>query len=163
MDAVAHLRVLIRNVLRPEAAVDRLPGLASIVRAEGARGGDGNEDALRICGIDEDGVETHAAGARLPGRARAMVAQAGELAPGVAAILGVKERCVLRTGVKCLRAGERWLQVPDTLELPRVRRAVVPLVRSGDAVVEEFVADRVPGKTTVIRPLHHLPKPARGL
>src|SRR6187402_2929528 len=98
MDAVAHLRVLIRNVLRPEAAVDRLPGLASIVRAEGARGGDGNEDALRICGIDEDGVETHAARPRLPCRTGAVVAQTGELAPCIAAVPGVKQRGVLCTG-----------------------------------------------------------------
>ena len=42
-------------------------------------------------------------------------------------------------------------------------RAVVPLVRAGDAVVDELVADRLPGLAAVVGALDHLPEPAAGL
>src|SRR5437868_2817246 len=53
--------------------------------------------------------------------------------------------------------------MPDPLELPGVLRAVVPQVRAGRSVVNELVADRLPGLSTVIRALDHLPEPAAGL
>ena len=46
MNAVADLGIGIGHVLRLEAAVDRLPGLAAVVGAKRAGGGDGDEDAL---------------------------------------------------------------------------------------------------------------------
>src|SRR5262245_6182505 len=53
--------------------------------------------------------------------------------------------------------------MPDALELPGMRRAVVPLVRSRYPVVLELVADRLPGFAAVARALHLLPEPAGGL
>src|SRR5262245_23642437 len=53
--------------------------------------------------------------------------------------------------------------MPDPRELPRMRRAVVPLVRPGGALVAELVAHRLPGRPAVIGPLDHLPEPAVGL
>jgi hypothetical protein len=53
-------------------------------------------------------------------------------------------------GVDRVRIGERGLQMPDALELPGMRRAVVPLVRAGDAVVDELVAHRLPGLAAVV-------------
>jgi hypothetical protein len=53
--------------------------------------------------------------------------------------------------------------MPDALELPGVGRAVVPLVRAGDAVVPELVIHRRPRLTAVVGALDQLPKPAAGL
>src|SRR6202167_602008 len=44
-----------------------------------------------------------------------------------------------------------------------MRRAVVPLVSAGDAVVSKFVADRFPRLAAVVGSLDKLPKPAGGL
>src|SRR5665213_481631 len=49
--------------------------------------------------------------------------------------------------------------MPYPLELPRMRRAVVPLVRPGNAVVGEVVANCLPALAAVVRPLHHLSEP----
>src|SRR5262245_39190965 len=49
--------------------------------------------------------------------------------------------------------------MPDSLEFPGMRRAVVPLMRAGDAVIQEFVTDCLPGFPTVIGTLYQLPKP----
>src|SRR5271156_4827298 len=53
--------------------------------------------------------------------------------------------------------------MPNAFEFPRVRRAVVPLVSSGDAVVRKLVAHRLPRLTAIIGPLHYLPGPATRL
>src|SRR4051794_22863857 len=53
--------------------------------------------------------------------------------------------------------------MPDAGELPRVLRSVIPLVRAGDAVVDELVADRLPRPTAVVRTLHRLSEPPTGL
>ena len=70
---------------------------------------------------------------------------------------------VLHPGVDRVRIGQRRLEMPDALELPGMRRAVVPLVRAGDAVVDELVAHRLPGLAAVVGALDHLPEPAAGL
>src|ERR1700731_342632 len=49
--------------------------------------------------------------------------------------------------------------MPDSLEFPGMRRAVVPLMHARDAVVQEFVTDCFPGFPPVIGTLYHLPKP----
>ena len=131
--------------------VDRLPGLAAVVGAEGAGGRDGDEDPLRVAGIEEDGVQAHAAGARLPVGTGAVAAQAGQLLPGLAAVGRAEERRVFDAGVDRVGIGQRRLEMPDPLELPRMRRAVVPLVRAGNAVVDELVAHRLPGLAAVVR------------
>ncbi len=91
------------------------------------------------------------------------VAQAGELGPGLAAVGGAEEGGVFDAGVDGVGIGERGLEVPDALELPRMRRAVVPLVGAGDAVVGELVADGVPGFAAVVGALDDLAEPAAGL
>src|SRR3984893_9440218 len=53
--------------------------------------------------------------------------------------------------------------MPDALELPGVRLAVVPHVRAGDAVVGELVAHGLPRLAAVVGALDHLPEPAAGL
>ena len=153
----------IGDVLGPQPAVDRLPRLAAVVGAERAGRRDGDEDPPGIARVEEDRVQAHAAGAGLPLRARAVAAQAGELLPGLPAVGGAEERGVLHAGVDGVGIGERRLEVPDALELPGVRRAVVPLVRAGDAVVDELVAHRLPGLAAVVGALDHLPEPAAGL
>src|SRR5207247_427967 len=52
VDAVADLGGLVGDVLRVQAAVDRLPRLAGVVRAEGARGRDGDVDSLWVARIE---------------------------------------------------------------------------------------------------------------
>ena len=82
-----------------------------------------------VAGIEEDGVQAHAAGAGLPFGAGAVAAQAGQLVPGLAAVGGAEQGGVFHAGVDRVRIGQRRLEVPDALELPGVLRAVVPLVR----------------------------------
>src|ERR1700694_3171217 len=50
--------------------------------------------------------------------------------------------------------------MPDALELPGTRRAVVIEVRAGCALVRELVSDRIPGLASVVRALNDLPEPA---
>ena len=68
MDAKPDLGVGIGKVFRLEPAIDRLPTLAAVVGAKGARGRDGDEHPLRIRRIEKDGVEAKTAGTRLPVR-----------------------------------------------------------------------------------------------
>src|SRR5262245_19828792 len=53
--------------------------------------------------------------------------------------------------------------MPYTLELPRVRRAVVPLMRSGYAVVDELVVHGLPRLAAIVGTLHQLSEPAAAL
>src|SRR5215471_18685961 len=92
-----------------------------------------------------------------------MQPQPGELAPGHAPIDRLVQRRVLRPGVHGIRIGRGRLQVPDPLELPGSRRAVVPHVRTRVDDVAEVVADRLPAGTAVIGPLDQLPEPPRVL
>ena len=85
---------------------------------------------LGLLGIEEDRVQAHAAGAGLPLGARAVAAQAGQLVPVLAAVGGLEDGGVFDAGVDGVGIGQRRLEVPDALELPRVLRAVVPLVRA---------------------------------
>ena len=127
-----------------KSAVDRLPGFAGVVGAESAGGGDGDEDAVGVGWVEKDGVQAHAAGAGLPAGSGAVAAQAGEFVPGLAAVGGAEEGGVFDAGVDGVGVGQRGFEMPDAFEFPGVRRAVVPLVGAGDAVVDEFVADGLP-------------------
>src|SRR5690242_4549679 len=53
--------------------------------------------------------------------------------------------------------------MPHALELPRVRRPVVPLVRAWNAGVHELVVDRLPSFPAVVGSLDLLAEPAAGL
>ena len=87
-------------------------------------------DALRVGRVEQDRVQAQAAGAGLPVRPGAVLAQAGQLVPRRAAVGRAEEGRVLDAGVDRVGIGQRRLEVPHALELPRVRRAVVPLVRA---------------------------------
>ena len=129
VNAVADFGIGVGDVLRVQALVDRLPGLAAVVGAERACGGNGDVDSLGIAGIENDGVQAHAARARLPVRAGAVAAQAGEFLPVLAAVGGAEQRRILDARVDGVGIGERRLEVPDALELPGMLRAVIPLMR----------------------------------
>ena len=77
VNAVADFGVRVGNVLRVQAAVDRLPCLAGVVGPERAGGRNGDVHALGISGIEYDRVQAHAAGAGLPLRSGAVAAEAG--------------------------------------------------------------------------------------
>src|SRR5204862_2677432 len=62
-----------------------------------------------------------------------------------------------------LHMSSRRVWGSDARELPRVLRAVVPLMCAGNAVVGELIADRFPGLPTVVRALHYPPVPTGGL
>ena len=86
-----------------------------------------------------------------------------QLLPGLAAVDRLEHRGVFDAGVDRVGIGQRRLEVPDALELPRMRRAVVPLMRAGHAVVLELVADRLPRLAAIVGSLHDLPEPAGAL
>ena len=163
VNAVADLGRRVGDLLGPEAAVDRPPRLAGVVGPEHARRRDGDEDPPGMARIEQDRVQAHPAGARLPGGRRGVVAQSGELLPGLPAVGRAEQGGVLDPGVDRVRIGRRWLEVPDARELPGMRRAVVPLVSAGDAVVHELVPHRLPRLAAVAGALDHLPEPAAGL
>ena len=79
--AVADLGVLVGDLAGPQALVDRLPGLAAVVGAEGAGRGDRDVDPVGVGRVLDDRVQAHAARARLPLRAGVVLAQAGQLGP----------------------------------------------------------------------------------
>src|SRR5262249_48754482 len=113
--------------------------------------------------IEQDGVQTHAACPWLPARRRLVGAQPRQLVPRPAAVGGAEQRRVLDSGVDGVRIGRRRLEVPDACELPRMRRAVVPEVRAGDAVVRGLIAHRLPAPATVVGTPDQLPDPAGAL
>jgi hypothetical protein len=163
MNAVADLGRRVRNLLRPQAAVHRPPRLGVVVAAEHAGGGDRDEEPSGMDGIEDDRMQAHPAGARLPGLRRLVRAQPGQLLPGLPAVARFEQRGVLdasvdRVGIDCGR-----LQMPHASELPRVRRAVVPEMCACRAVVDEFVADGLPRLAAVVRTLDQLAEPAAGL
>src|ERR1700724_4698822 len=92
-----------------------------------------------------------------------MLAQSREFLPGLCAVSRAKDGRVFYSRVNCIRILQRWLQMPNALELPGVRFPVVPLVSAGNAVVHEFVAHRLPRLTAVIGALDQLPEPAARL
>ena len=161
--AVADLRGRVGDLLGPQAAVHRPPRRAAVVAAEGAGRRDRDEDPARVARIEEDRVQAHPAGARLPHGGRLVRAQPRQLLPRLAAVLRAEQRGVLDAGVDRVGVGERRLQMPDARELPRARRAVVPQVSAGDAVVDELVPHRLPRLATVVGALDQLPEPAAGL
>ncbi len=163
VDAVADLGGGIGDVFGVEAAVDGAPGETGVVCAESASGGDGDDDAVGICGVEEDGVEAHAAGAGLPMGAGLLGAETGELLPGEACVGGAEEGGVLDAREDGVGVGEGRFKVPDAFELPRVRGAVVPLVGGGSGLVREAVADGIPGFAAVVGALDELAEPAGGL
>src|ERR1700704_2013922 len=111
-----------------QTLVDRLPCLAAVISPERTRRRDRDENSLRIFWIEQDRVQTHSACARLPFRPGAVTAQSGELLPSLAAVFRFKQCGIFHAGIDMIRIGQRWLEMPDAFELPRMLRAVVPHV-----------------------------------
>src|SRR5438132_7698111 len=88
-----------------------------------------------------------------------MGAQRRQLAPCLTCVGGGEQCCVFSARIKHVGILERRLDVPDALELPRVRRAVVPGVRPGRAFVQELVAAGLPCLAAVVGALEHLAEP----
>ncbi len=146
-----------------QPTIDRPPRRAGVVGPKSARGRDGDVDPSGIARIQKDRVQAHPAGAGLPARPCAVAAQSGQLLPRLAAVGRAEQGGVFNPGVDGIRIGQRGFEMPDALELPGVRRAVVPHVRAGDAVVNELVAHRLPRLAAVVGALDLLPEPAAGL
>src|SRR5215469_18194199 len=93
---------------------------------------------------------------------------------------GFEDSCIFYARVNRIRIGERRLQMPHALELPRMRLAIVELVcghglaRRVRSVIHELVAGRLlegvrprldvaprrfPRLAAVVGPLDHLPEP----
>ena len=163
VDAMADFGGWVGNMWGAQPLVDGSPGDSPIVRAEGARRGDSDKNPLRIARVQNDGVQTHAAGARLPVRPRAVTAQPRQFTPRLPAIRRSEHGCIFDACVDRFRIGERWFQMPDALELPRMRRAVIPLVGAGHAVIHKLIADRRPCFAAIVRSLNQLAEPAARL
>jgi hypothetical protein len=87
----------------------------------------------------------------------------GKLMPALTAIIGAEEGRVFNASIKHIWIRQRRFQVPDSCEFPGVLGAIVVLVSARVALVEKFVADCLPGPTTVFRTLNDLSEPTGGL
>src|SRR5258708_3571069 len=92
-----------------------------------------------------------------------MAAQAGEFDPCLSAVGRAEQRGVFDSGIDRLWLSERRFQMPDALELPGVRCAVIPLVRTRHAIVYELVIHWRPGLAAVVGALDQLAEPAARL
>src|SRR5262249_62123581 len=113
--------------------------------------------------INDDRVQAHAAGTRLPAWRGLVSTQPRQLLPALAAVGRPEDRGVLSPGVHHVGVVERRLEVPDPLELPGTRGPVVPQIVARLTLVAELVADRLPRPAAVVRALDELPEPAGGL
>ena len=77
--------------------------------------------------------------------------------------IGAEQGGVFNTGVDSVWIGQRRFEMPDSLEFPRMRRPVVPLVSAGDTVVHELITNRLPRLAAIVRPLDDLSEPTAGL
>src|SRR5207253_3875996 len=68
---------------------------------------DADPDSLRICGMDEDGVQAEAAVAGEPFGARGMRREARDLGPRLAAVAADEESGLLNARVERVRLGDR--------------------------------------------------------
>src|SRR5438128_9457600 len=87
MHAMANFRCWIRKKLRMQAAIDWFPGFAAVICAKRAGSGNRDGNSIRIAGIEENRVQTHAACPRLPFRTRIAAAQSREFMPRLATVL----------------------------------------------------------------------------
>src|SRR6266498_5626320 len=109
-----------------QATIDWLPCLAGVVGAKRASGRDGNEDSVRVARIQKDRMQAHPAGAWLPSGPRPVDAQTGKLFPRLPTVRRAEQRRVFNPGVDSVRIAQRRFEMPDAIELPGVRHAVVP-------------------------------------
>jgi hypothetical protein len=157
--AVPHLGRGVGNLLGPEPAVHRPPGLAGVVGTEHPGRRDRDEHPLGVLPVEEDRVEAHPARAGLPHGRRLVRPEPGQLVPGLAGVGRPEQRRILDARVDGVRLGQRRLEVPDPGERPGPRRAVVPQMRPHLPLVRELVAHRLPRLAAVVRALDQLAEP----
>src|SRR5947199_10662344 len=92
-----------------------------------------------------------------------MPAQPGQLLPRLAPISRAKQSGIFHPCINRARISQRRLYMPHSLELPWMRRAVVPLMRARNAFVGELISYCFPRLPAVTRALYQLPEPAGGL
>jgi hypothetical protein len=161
---MTHLGIGIRQFrVGFEPAIDRPPGLPFVLAAEGTCRRNRDEHPFGIGGVDQDRVQAQTAGAGLPLARRLMRAQAGQLVPVLAAVCRPEHGGILDSGVDRVGIGQRRLEMPDALEFPGMRGAVVPEMLPRGAVIHELVADGLPGLAGIVRSLQDLPEPAARL
>src|SRR5918999_3137348 len=91
VDALADLREGVRHEVRGDILVRRRPGLAAVIRPEGAGRRDRRIHALRVVGVDLDGVAAHSACTRLPLLARLVLHEPHYGLPRLALVDGAEE------------------------------------------------------------------------
>src|SRR5437867_11625207 len=102
MDAVADLCSRIGNIFRMQPMIDRFPRFSAVIGPERACGRDCHVYSLWALRIEENGMQTHAARARLPFRAGIVFSEAGHFFPRLAAVLRLTQLRVFHTGVHLL-------------------------------------------------------------
>ncbi|MEA3148544.1 MAG: hypothetical protein QOI53_4199, partial [Verrucomicrobiota bacterium] len=163
MDTMPNLCLRVGNLERGfQPSICRLPGLASVICSEYAGRRDSDENSLWPVGVQNDGVQPHAARARLPEMALG-APHSSKFLPSAPAVRRLEEGSVLRSSVNGVWVGERRLKMPDAFELPGVLCAVVPLVGAGHPFVIELVPDGFPVLAAIIGALDHLTEPAARL
>src|ERR1700754_2681356 len=106
MNAVAHFSLRIGNVLRVQPLIDGFPSGATVVSAKRTSRGDRDKDPVSVVLIQDHCMETHAAGAWLPLRSRAVTAQSWKFVPGLTAVGRVKQGGVFNAGIDVVRIVE---------------------------------------------------------
>src|SRR5712692_1800190 len=163
MDAMAYLSVLIGHRVGVQSTVRGAPRIAGVVGPEDTGGRYGDEHPVGVRRIHDDGVQAQTARARRPARCRLMGTEGRQLAPALATVGRLEKRGVLDARVYRVGVALRRFQVPDALELPGMRGAVVPGVRARRALIGELVADGLPGLAAIVRALQDLAEPTAGL
>src|SRR5262250_1601050 len=92
-----------------------------------------------------------------------MPAQSWKFLPILAAVDGSKQSGILRSGEDRFRIFEGGFEMPNTLEFPGMRGAIIPFVSACGAFIGELIADWLPGFSAIVRPLNHLTEPTTGL
>src|SRR6266498_396106 len=111
-----------------EAAIDWFPSCTTVVTAKCTRCRDGNKDPFPILCVQNDRVQAHSPGARLPLSPSAVAAQSGKFSPRLTTV-GRTEQCgIFNAGIDSVWIVEGRFKMPDAFELPWMRLAVVPLM-----------------------------------
>src|SRR5665213_539941 len=115
MHALAEFGVFafFRQEVASRALVARFPRRAAIGCMEYAGGGNADPELPPVVRMKNQRMQDQPAAARLPVRPRRMIAQAGDVVPGLAGIVAAKQSRRLDTGVKASRA---LCHAPDRLD-----------------------------------------------
>ena len=151
--ALAGLGValLLGQEVAARAAVAGLPGPAAVRGVEHAAGRDRDPELLRVLGMGHQRVQDQPAAAGLPVRPRGMLAQAGDVAPGPAAVVAAEQARGLDPGIDGVAARRRCSR-PSGSAFRRRRR---PGPRwNGSSSHRGRSTSRPPGRTTRCRRRH---------